>query len=305
MVWRIRSRQKNLQFRGRGSFAGGCVAQVEVRYQAMRLNRALNVWNVEAVLENKGTRVLQGPVVLLVDSFSGTTGPLQTDGADDGTPAKKFYELSASLKEAKLSPGEKATARTLTLGVSTGVPKLVTKVFAARAKPPLALALVRTLDQAGQPLTNVKIEEIGPNGTASLVSDPNFGVATLGQGSGGHVWKFSKVGASGKADYLQAARPASRSSSARAACQTPWCACVGGGRTPSASSTPSSRTPTSRCWGAEAGGDEPATPRRLSSGASPCSTARAYVLAYADGQVLESHSSRPVSTIPASGRSTR
>src|SRR5438876_6549059 len=48
---------------------------VNVRYQSMRLNRALNVWNVEVTVENKSTRTLRGPFVLVVDSFTGTSGP--------------------------------------------------------------------------------------------------------------------------------------------------------------------------------------------------------------------------------------
>ena len=44
-------------------------SDVEVRYQSMRLNRALNVWNVEATLTNKSSRPLRGPFVLQIESL--------------------------------------------------------------------------------------------------------------------------------------------------------------------------------------------------------------------------------------------
>src|SRR6188508_1188252 len=54
-----------------------------VYYTSMRYNRAANVWNVEVSLTNRSPRTWLGPVVLLVESFSGTSGPLQPDGADE------------------------------------------------------------------------------------------------------------------------------------------------------------------------------------------------------------------------------
>jgi hypothetical protein len=78
--------------------------ELEVRYQSMRLNRAQNVWNVEVVLTNKGSRVLRGPFALQVESFSGTSGPQDTDGNDGGNPARPFFDLSGSVADGALSP---------------------------------------------------------------------------------------------------------------------------------------------------------------------------------------------------------
>ncbi len=167
---------------------------VEVRYQSMRLNRALNVWNVEAILTNRSGRTLQGPFALSIESYTGTTGPLQTDGLDGG--GKLFYDLSGVVLDGVLATGEKSLPRTLALGVGTGAPSLVTKVFAARDRAPVALALARTLNEAGQPLPETQVDEIGPVGSTNKTTEPVFGVATLGQGSGNYVWKFSH------ADYL-------------------------------------------------------------------------------------------------------
>src|SRR6266480_1028731 len=169
-------------------------ADVEVRYRSMRLNRAQNVWNVEALLTNRSSRVIQGPFVLLVDSFTGTSGPQQPDGTDDSAPAKAFYDFKASVADGTLSPGEVTAERALTLGVGTGAPGLVTKIFAAPNRSGLTLGLVRSLNEVGQPLAGVQVEEAGPVGPTNLITDPVFGVATGGQGSGIHTWKFSAPG---------------------------------------------------------------------------------------------------------------
>jgi len=169
-------------------------AGVEVRFRSLRLNRAQNVWNVEALLTNKSSRLLRGPFVLSVESFTGTTGPVQPDGLDNGIPAKAFFDFSAGVADGVLAPGAITPQRTLTLGVSAGAPALVTKVFAAPDRGNVALGLVRPLDEAGQPLANVQIEEVGPVGPTNLTTDPVFGVATVGQGRGTHIWKFSAPG---------------------------------------------------------------------------------------------------------------
>ena len=56
--------------------------QVDVYFRSFRLNRALGVWNVEVVLSNKSAQAIEGPVVWMVESYSGTTGPIDPDGLD-------------------------------------------------------------------------------------------------------------------------------------------------------------------------------------------------------------------------------
>src|ERR1043166_6570611 len=58
-------------------------ADLGVYYTSMRYNRAANVWNVEVSLTNRSSRTWLGPVVRLVGGFSGNSGPLQPDGADE------------------------------------------------------------------------------------------------------------------------------------------------------------------------------------------------------------------------------
>src|SRR5687767_1292220 len=91
-------------------------SDVDVRYQSMRINRALNVWNFEVTVTPKSGRTLRGPFVLLVDEFTGTSGPLFTDGADDFAPAKHFYDLSNWVPQGQLGPGTASLPRTLSLG---------------------------------------------------------------------------------------------------------------------------------------------------------------------------------------------
>lgn len=191
---RLRAAEKTFTVSGATVSLQEVSAEVPVRFRSMRFNRALNVWNVEALLTNAGPRTLLGPWVLLIEDFQNTSGPQGADGLDDSVPAKAFYDFTTLVPNNRLGAGESSGARTLTLGMGVGVPSLVTKVYAGGEASALTLALTRTLDAAGQPLPDVRVEETGPNGPASHSTDPAFGVVTLGQGSGQHVWKFSAPG---------------------------------------------------------------------------------------------------------------
>jgi len=159
---------------------------------SMRLNRALGVWNVEATVSNKSDRVLAGPLILLVDAFTGTTGPRQPDGTSVG---KGFYDLSRHLTASGLAPGQKSAPRTLTLGMGgSGNPGLVTRIYASAPVIPAALAVTRSVDDIGRPLPAVKMEIGGPAGAGIRETDPDSGVASFGQGPGTHIVKFSRDG---------------------------------------------------------------------------------------------------------------
>jgi RHS repeat-associated protein len=168
--------------------------EVEVFYRSMRLNRALNVWNVEVTVTNRGARMLPAPVILLVDGYTGTSGVLDADGSDDSTPAKSYFDLTGPL--AGLAPGDGTMTRTLSLGFTgtSPAPQLTTRVFALTGGEAAALALTRVLDAAGHPLDAVQVEEIGPQGSRSGTVSQSFGWMTLGNGAGLNRWKFSKAG---------------------------------------------------------------------------------------------------------------
>jgi hypothetical protein len=167
--------------------------EADVYFRSLRLNRALNVWNVEVSVSNKVGRVLSGPVVLLIDGFGGTTGVQTPDGTT--TDGKGFLDLSALAGDGALSPGEVTAPRTLTLGRSgTSSPSLTTKVYAARPPVVAALGVTRSLDEAGRPLPGVALEITGPVGSGSQTSDAPSGVASFGQGPGEHLLKFSTDG---------------------------------------------------------------------------------------------------------------
>jgi RHS repeat-associated protein len=169
--------------------------EVGVHYQAMRFNRAALTWNVEVIITNKSTRTLEGPFVLLIDSYSGTTGPLQPDGLESSAPAKAFYDLTAKVGGEGLQPGTASTPRTLSLGfVTNAVPRLVTRVYVKPAPVRYALGLVRTLNEVGQPLPGVEVTETGPEGQRTNFTDLAYGVVSLGQGPGAHTWRFSAPG---------------------------------------------------------------------------------------------------------------
>lgn len=167
--------------------------RADVFFSSLRLNRALNVWNVEVTVSNRSSAVLSGPVVLLVDGYSGTTGPVLPDGTADG--GKAFYDFSSQIPGRGLFPGQKSSPRTITLGRSAaGSPTVTARVFAARPATVAALGLTRTLNDSGQPLPAVAMQIVGPSGTTNRVSDPDSGVASFGEGPGAHWVKFSRDG---------------------------------------------------------------------------------------------------------------
>ncbi len=167
-------------------------ADTAVYFTSMRLNRALNVWNVEVAISNKSQRVITGPIVLLVDGFTGTTGLQGQDGTTHDS--KRFVDVSGTLSGNSFAPGQITSTRTLTLGFGTGTPVLATRVYAAAPVAEAALALTRTLDEAGRPLPAVEMEIVGPTGTTARQTDPDSGVASFGQAPGMHTIKFNRAG---------------------------------------------------------------------------------------------------------------
>lgn len=169
--------------------------EVAVFFQAMRFNRAARVWNVEVALTNTTTKAIPGPFVVLIDGFSGTPGPLQTDGFDERQ--KPFYNLTATVPDGVLLPGERSGLRTLALGFqSNAVPHLVVRVYARTSLTVEALGLTRSLNEMGQPLGDVQVLESGSQGQRTNRTDSITGVVTLGQGQGMHQWIFTSP------DYL-------------------------------------------------------------------------------------------------------
>ncbi len=104
-------------------------AETVVQFQSLRTNRTMGVWNVWVSLTNTGTRDLYTPLVLSIDSYSGTTGPTDADGYDEEFPPKPFYNLSSLQPDSVLLPGHATQTRTLSLG-GGGIPQLIPRVFA-------------------------------------------------------------------------------------------------------------------------------------------------------------------------------
>jgi RHS repeat-associated protein len=183
---------KTFLLRGASLSLQDASSDVDVFFSSMRFNRISNVWNFEVSLTNHSNHQLSGPIVLSIDSFTGTSGPLLADGVDDN--GKAFYDLSATVPNANLVTGTRSLARTLTLGFNGSAPKVATRVFVRPPTLPTALATTRTLDETGQPLPDVQVIETGPNGVVTNRTDPVFGVVTLGQATGSHTWQFSAPG---------------------------------------------------------------------------------------------------------------
>ncbi|MBN9690461.1 MAG: Ig-like domain-containing protein [Verrucomicrobia bacterium] len=191
----VQAADKTFQLKGSDLTLTDVTADVAVYYRSMRFNRALNVWNVEVALTNTAARTIQGPLILLVEDYRGTTGLRFFDGEDDSVPAKSFVDLSAEAGDGVLQSGEGTMPRTLTLGSSgSDPPALVTKVYAARRAVVPALGLTRTLDEAGRPLPQVAVTVSGPAGSVEQTSDSASGVLAFGQGEGENRLRFAADG---------------------------------------------------------------------------------------------------------------
>lgn len=183
--------EKTLVFSGVPVAVQDLSGEVDVYFTSMRLNRGLNVWNVEVTVRNRGTRELKGPFALYVESFSGTTGLLQPDGMDG---QNAYLDLANVIPGAVLAPSQYSAPRTLSLGKNSGTPQLNVRVYGHSEPNGYALGLTRSLNDVGQPLPDVAVEEAGPGGVSTNSTDAALGLITLGRTTGAHVWKFSKAG---------------------------------------------------------------------------------------------------------------
>ncbi|HLH54274.1 MAG TPA: Ig-like domain-containing protein, partial [Verrucomicrobiae bacterium] len=164
--------------------------EAAIFYQSMRFNRGLNAWNVEAWVGNQSTRTLQGPLVLRIESFANTTGPIDADGKDNsGMP---FYDLTANVTAGRLEPGQRSLARTLTLARGAGAPSLQAHLFEKRNSTALTVAITRTLNEVGQPLPGVQVIDLQTSNTN--LTEPDFGAITLTGTAGPQAWKFAAPG---------------------------------------------------------------------------------------------------------------
>src|SRR5688572_23924337 len=183
--------EKTLTFSGVPVTLQDLSGEVDVYFTSMRLNRGLNVWNVEVTVRNRGTRELNGPFALYVESFSGTTGLLQPDGMDG---QNAYLDLANVIPSAVLAPSQYSAPRTLSLGKTGGTPQLNVRVYGHPQPSGYALGFTRSLNEVGQPLPDVAVEEAGPGGVSTNSTDAALGLITLGKTTGTHVWRFSKAG---------------------------------------------------------------------------------------------------------------
>src|SRR5436190_13924731 len=68
-------------------------AYVQVIFDAMRFNERTGEWNVDVTVTNAGPLTFGGVVILSVDGYAGTSGPMRSDGFTLGTPGKPHYQL--------------------------------------------------------------------------------------------------------------------------------------------------------------------------------------------------------------------
>jgi RHS repeat-associated protein len=188
---------------------------LDVYFSAMRWNRISNEWDADVVLSNKSATPISGPLLFLVDSFSGSTGPLRPDGVSTN---KSFYDFSGQIPNGTLGSSQSSVPRALGIGYVPGqAPKLSPRLFAGLLTNVVeALGFVRSLNELGQPMAGVSVTEIGPAGNTTNLTDSVFGVLTLGRTPGNYVWKFEQDG------YLPVWRQASLQSNQVTVVPYPW-----------------------------------------------------------------------------------
>ncbi len=164
-----------------------------VTLQSLRLNRALNEWNVDVLVSNRSDQTIFGPLIVELEALGGTSGLLRPDGVTDDQPPRGYVDLSPELAEkGMLGTRGVLSKRTLALGVKNAAPQVKARVY-ARGSSAAALATVRTLNQLGQPLGGVTVEVTGPDGTANIQTEA-FGLASVGQGAGLNRLHFTAPG---------------------------------------------------------------------------------------------------------------
>lgn len=172
--------------------------ELQPQLRAMRFNEATGEWNVDLVLTNAGARSFILPAFAVIESVQNAGPVISPDGLSGATDPKPYLFIVESRSQVfRVLPGGLSAARTLRFGFLPGgqVPRLRIRVFGTGSgEAPLALALTRTLNEAGQPLTGVRVTETGPETTRSLTTDPVYGVVTLGQARGRHTWLFEAPG---------------------------------------------------------------------------------------------------------------
>lgn len=166
--------------------------QVDVYFYSMRLDRSVNAWNVDVAITNHSSRLIAGPVVVMVEAFSGTTGMRLPDGLTTDSPSKAYYDWSSLVPGEGLSPGNGTARRTVSMVFSSGSPKLTLRVFGARTDFP-PLGLTRSLNEVGQPLPLADVRVVGPSGIEIQKSDSVSGVISFGGTPGDYTLTFSSA----------------------------------------------------------------------------------------------------------------
>lgn len=169
-------------------------AEVQARYQAMRFNRALGVWNVDITLTNCGARILRAPFLVTLDHGSDTVRAISPDGYDGGNTNTPFFDLSSYAAGGSLAPGAVTPKRTVSLASTGAAPRMGGRVYSRLPAEPFAFAVAQVLDASGQPLSGVDVLEAGPQGARSVTNEADTARAMLGRTAGEYTWRFEKAG---------------------------------------------------------------------------------------------------------------
>lgn len=176
---------------------GGRVVLTDVSDRATVLVRSLRylperrVWNASLLVRNAGSIPLRGPIVVVADSWTGTSGPRQTD-TSTGSGEPEFWRLSSG----PLGTNELTVARLIVLGAEgTVAPQVRWKVYAGQApvESP-GLGFTRTLTAAGLPLGEVTVTQLQPSVGPGRVTEAEGGVVSVNGLPGSYRLRFDRPG---------------------------------------------------------------------------------------------------------------
>src|SRR5262245_7470057 len=87
--------------------------QISVHYRSVRFNRPADAWLMEVFLRNDGAESVPSPLILMADSWSGSSGPTQTDDRTPNPAGKPYWNLSPQIPDGSLAPGLETVPRTI------------------------------------------------------------------------------------------------------------------------------------------------------------------------------------------------
>ncbi|MGV3774770.1 MAG: Ig-like domain-containing protein, partial [Verrucomicrobiales bacterium] len=159
--------------------------------QAFRPNLQTGKWEVDIVVTNGSTRVLQTPLVLRFETAQQIAPGIT--GASLDAEGQPYLDITRLVIGSEFRPGETLRKFTLSLGNGQTRPIISIALYSKAVPQESSLVVVRTLDEDGLPLEGVAVTEIGPVAPQSFTSARN-GWLSLEHAPSVRGWRFTFPG---------------------------------------------------------------------------------------------------------------